>query len=549
MEANRHRNRIRILRKALQLLKQCKVPQFHPTTAAVGGDPNLDLNGFDQMQIDWSECLVRSLPRMVDYIHRHQQTIFREELGQLTWKVRKYFVLVYFEHTGSSYERAEFQLDNENVSVVEERLDELKPEVFRILTLEVNAVVQNWLFHYYGSELALAGWQCRPGETFGFCRLWHYLMERRCLASMAIGSRMLAFAENLAMELFGYKAYFVYQRLGLGLLEKLMRANYLAGTSTDNAEDILSLALRWILKDPGLDYWDLWEVIFFAVKSIPYEIPSLDDEIMRILVSSLIDDVNFDYVHITAAIRMLLLDLPEAQFDGMTTFSISGRNCELEEFGEHVKTRLHTAINPKNLRISTRWRLQIGQLIPHILGKVIDFSLWNPDYQFKCLNLLLRLTLYPIEQRRVRTRLRLNCCLFDLIFTPYEKLVKNLRRCLLLEAEGLREDLLSEDTTYYSTQLVRHRELRNINLTVQHAAFEMMQSLITIKRYPTAELNKRFLLRHKRAVIDLVTRIKGLFLVMQELQVVLEDFSVKLASLVEPNAMQNGLQNEHQCGC
>ncbi|KXJ68896.1 hypothetical protein RP20_CCG001153 [Aedes albopictus] len=534
--------KIRILRKALKLLKQCKVPHFCPTSTTV----------FDQMQLDWSEQLVRPLPRMVDYFHRHRHTIFREQLGQVTWEVRKYFVLVYFEHTGTSYERADYQLNDDDISDVEERLDELEPEIFRILTLEVNTVVQNWLFHYYGTELAMAGWQCRPGETFGFSRLCHYLLERNCGASVCFGSRMLAFAENLAKELLGYRAYFYYQTLGLALLEKLMKANYLAGNSTNNAEDILVLALRLILKELTLDYCDLWEVVYYAVKSISYKIPSLDDEIMRILVSSLIEDGDFDYVHVNATIRMLLLDLPEARIDGVQTLSISGRKCEMKEFGEHVLNRLHNEINPKNLRISTRWRLQIGRLIPNLLKKVIeDSSRWNLDYQLRFLNLLLRLTLFPIEKprRHVRARLQLYCCLLNQIFTPFDKLLKTLERRSVLEAEALREEIRAEGTTYLSMQLVRHRELSNIILTVHTAITEMTRKFLSTQCHPTPEHHKRFWQRHKTAIYDLIMRFQGLFLIMQQLHVALEDFSLKLASLVEPSELQNILQNEHHCGC
>lgn len=458
MEPNRRFQKTRILSKVLRLLKQCKVPHFHPV--------EVDSGEIQQMQWDLSEQLERLLPRMLSCIERHHRTIFEENWGHLTREVRKYFVLIFFEHIGTShsYERAEYQPYEDGYSDGEDRLYKFQPEVIRILTFESNANIQDWLFHYYGTELALTGWKCRPGETYGFIRLCHFLLDNKILTTMPLGSRVLAFGENFAKELIGYRLIFEYQELGLTLLERIMAITHNAGRFTNNAEDILVLVLRYIMKKEAFNAAELWNIVYYAARSLTERNQSLDDEIMRTLVSFIVEETEFKSVHITALIRMLTLDVPEVivietHFQG--SFLISGKERSWDEFDKYVVDRLNREIDPKNLRISVRWRLQVGQLLPILLARVIECNeQWRLTYCLKTLNLLLRVALFPIGRLgwQVRARLRMNCHLLAQIFASVEKFCNTLDQRSSMDAQALLDVLRWEGVLqYFQSQMATHK--------------------------------------------------------------------------------------------
>lgn len=536
MDYKRRFHKTRVLSKVLRLLKQCKVPHFHATT---------NPGQLQQMQWDVSERLDRLFPMMLRCIERNHRTIFDEHWGHLTLEVRKYFVLVFFEHNGTShsYERAEYQPNEEAISNLEDRLYSFKPEVIRILTNESNACIQHWLFHHYGTQLALTGWKSRPGETYGFVRLCHFLLDNKIITSMQLGYRMLAFGENFAKQLVGSKQGVEYQELGLTLLDSLMTVTHIAGRFTNNAEDILILVLRYIQKSESLNLVELWNVIYYAARSIPDRNPSLDDEIMRTLISLLVQDTNFKNVHLTALIRMLTLDVPEvivreSHFQG--SFLISGEECSWDEFEKYILNRLNREIDGKTLRISIRWRIKVGQLIPNLLACFIECNeQWRLAFCLKTLNLLLRVTLFPIGRCwwQMRARLRMNCSLLAEIFAAVENFCNTLNLRTSLHAQALRDVLRWEDILhYFQAQIASHKlflqGLRNIFITIHFATAEM--HAVGMDKYLRQPHNSRACQRHKDLIQDIHLRIQGILLLMERLPDVLRRYTDRLQAAIEP---------------
>ncbi|XP_065075984.1 uncharacterized protein LOC135699605 [Ochlerotatus camptorhynchus] len=453
---------ISVISEGLRLLRECKVPRFCSHAYP---------DQMDQMQGEWSERLLQLLPQLLAWIQQHRKTLFDEEWGSVTWEFRKYFVLVYFEQVNQSLEYAPFRLVADDADDLEFRLSTFKAEVDRILTTDANSGIRSWLFHYYGSELAMQGWQCRPGETYSLVRLCHFLVENERETDVRLGPRVVSFLETFGKQLLGYRQNPDYQVLGLMLTKSVMKHTYNNRSYTNDSEEILQLTLNLI--GTTADQYDedvLWDVVYYAVKFIRDPNTLLDDEILRILGSLLNQsvDIRQSLIYLKVLIQMLLLDLPEVKLEEFEPESctISGRKCDREEFCSHIKTRLQDKVKR---RISNQWRLRSGALIPRLLTRFVNLGYersWLTAYQTRYylqgLVVLLSVTIFPVGQTRRQQRFRVTMLgsLLDGIHTKAKELVVTLERT-------------SNDPLYLKDHLILHESLLELYAIICSGILEL----------------------------------------------------------------------------
>lgn len=436
-----------VINEGLRLLRECKVPRF-----CSYADPD-QLN---QMQSEWSVGLSQLLPQLLDWIQQHRTTLFDEEWGAVTCEFRKYFVLVYFEQVNQSLELAPFRVADDEL---EYQFTPFKTEVDRILTTDENSGIRSWLYHYYGSELAVQDWQCRPGEIYSLVRLCHFVVENKRETDVRLEPRVVSFLENFGKQLLGYRQNQDYQMLGLMLMKSIMKHTYKNRSYTSDAEEILQLTLNLVGTTP--DEYDedvLWDVVYYAVTFIREPNALLDDEILRILMSLLKQQVDIDQslVYLKVLIQMLLLDLPEVKVDDFEPESctISGRKCDRDELWSHVKARLEDNVKR---RISNQWRQRSGALIPKLLARYLNseykrssISSYRNHYYLQGLVVLLTVAMFPIGQtkRQQCSQATMMGSLLEGIHTKAKELQVTLERDSSQDALFLKDRLVLHEVRF-----------------------------------------------------------------------------------------------------
>ncbi|XP_065087402.1 uncharacterized protein LOC135709125 [Ochlerotatus camptorhynchus] len=405
METTRDRN-VRIASEALRLVLECKAPQFCSSAGSVH---------MVQQQQEWSKRLLYTLPPLLEWIEQHRHTLFGEEWGPAVQKFQKRFVLVFLEQLSGFFKNGEFQINyrGQNAFELETRLLKFSDDVERILT--TNMAIRSWLFHYYGSQLGLQGWQCRPGDLYSLYRLFDFLRHHEL--DVLFGQKMLSFLENIGKELLGFPQNSEYQRMGILVMTTVMQISYEKQKYTNDAEKILKMALH-LNRDVGEEYGEeLWSIIYYSVSSIRDTNSSLNDEVMQNLLALLNEelmkmeddeDLNVSFgdgplTYLRAVTLLLLLDVPEVglkncNFDELT---ISGRTCDRDKFRRHVMSHLRT----NNLRFSINIRLRIAQMIPKLFAGFTSIY-YVDSHAYKCLELLSWMTMFPVSRTKQQKNAR-----------------------------------------------------------------------------------------------------------------------------------------------
>lgn len=382
------RRKNRILAEGMRLVGICKVPPF---------SASLDCDTVVNRQRNWSQQLASALPALLDWSEGHRETLFEEE--RETIKFRMSFVLVYFEQLSRSVELASFQLNDTDV---ETRLSWFDEEVEAILVRDKDDSIRNLLFHYFGIRLSLQGWRIHPGELYSFVRMCCFLVEHDTDVEVRFSPKVTAFIEVIGKELLQYRKCLEYQTLGVSLLHAIMPLSHTAKFQSERNANILELALELTRKQRSYieeSLQELWCVIVCCAK--PMANPSLDDEIMRTLISNLNqeNDLDISTIFLQSLLRLLLFDIPEVDVKGFEVFTIAGRRSFRKETLSYIRRKSTEASRRRNRRFSTPWRSRVGRLMPKLFNRFCSGRNYQARYYLQGLELVTFVVLCPIEHR------------------------------------------------------------------------------------------------------------------------------------------------------
>lgn len=480
---------IRVANEGLRLVMNCKVPPLCST----GGSDNME-----QQQREKENRSKYMLPPLLDWIEQHRHTLLDPSL-EVVQKFQKYFVLVFLEQLSTYTKYGFLELSFRNDLFASERqLMKIGDDVERILTS--NAATRNWLFHYYGSELGMQGWQRRPGDVYSLGRLIDFLKDHRL--DVLFGQRMLSFLEKIGTELLRYNQNSEYQAIGIQIMATVMEICNQKQLPWDDAEEILRMALQLNLT-VGDEYGDeLWSIIYYSVSSIHSANNPLDEEVMVNLLSHLNeqilrkeDDSNVPFSdgtlgYLKAVTLMLLLDVPEVDLHDyrLDDLTISGRLCDRGKFRRHVKSHLRT----NNTRFSIHIRLRIAKMIPKLFaGFTSTYFVDSPAYN--CLELLTWMTMFPVS------------------VTKQHKNVRGfMLKRLMEEIKRLCENFIRNPSGFSYDEDDLHELCTNL-----HCLLSVVRD--GIKQLPNAGMYRRYR-------CDMEMRLKAVFLLLELLKCFREDY-------------------------
>lgn len=388
MEAIRDENpAFRIATEGLRLVKDCKEPKFDCSEITIQ----------TQQRREWWQRVSPKLCLLVDWIDQHRFVLLHEERPTAPVKeFRKYFLLVFMEQLIGN-------------SDVQRMLMTFFNDVRTIFA--TSSDIRDWLLHYYGTTLGQQHWICRTGDLYSFVAMFCCLGQ----ADITFGQKMISFAEKIGKELLGHPQHVDHKIAGILVLGAVIKIYHRKRTYIHDAKKILNSALS-VDRDVGNTFGDtLWGLVYYCITSIRasnlsldgedvlHLLPHLDEAVVKKLEDRTFEMGKWPLVYLKTVTLLLLLDVPGIKVEDFTfdVLTIGDLECDWETLLQHMKSSLQTS----NSRVSIDIRLRIGKMIPKLFYGFTARTRVNAE-AYKCLHLLILLTMFPVSQTRQQMNAR-----------------------------------------------------------------------------------------------------------------------------------------------